>query len=430
MDSRTTTIPRHALPRRRSLSRHVGFNTIATIFGAAFLAASAPTPIYGIWQAHWHFSLAMLTVIFAVYALGVLTALLTCGRLSDEVGRRPVLLAALGCLVAVSAIFAVADSPALLLVGRVLQGLATGSLIGAASAALIDLDSSADHARAGVVSGAVNMLGLAFGAMGAAALVQYAPAPRELTFIVQGTLFAVLAIAAWFLPEPVSRGRGVAGGWHLQPPRLRVPEPVLRTFTIAAFAMAAAWTVGGLFLSLGPTLAAQELHTTNSLAGGGAEFALAFSGTISQALLRRRSDRFLTTAGALVLAAGLGVIVVSLAHSMGCLFFPGTVIGGLGWGVLYTGGLRLLATAAPAHQRGEVMSALYAVAYLSMSVPAVIAGLLVSTLGLTETFRVFGLAVIVISLLLTAGIRLEARRTWRADNAGNAAGHAPCPHGH
>ena len=52
------------------------------------------------------------------------------------------------------------------------------------------------------------------------------------------------------------------------------------------------------------------------------------------------------------------------------------------------------------------MSAFYVVAYLSLSLPAVIAGFVVTPLGLDETFEIFGSVVAVIALL----VALEA---WR-----------------
>src|SRR5918996_3457406 len=127
------------LRRRRTLSPRLAYAHVAAAIGLALFASSTPSPLYGSYRALWGFSPAVLTLVYATYAVGVLAALLLAGRISDEVGRRPVLLVSLGTLIATSVLFMLADSVAWLFVARGLQGLATGLALGAASAALLDL---------------------------------------------------------------------------------------------------------------------------------------------------------------------------------------------------------------------------------------------------------------------------------------------------
>jgi MFS family permease len=68
---------------------------LASLIVALLASSAAPTPLYAIYQARWHFTPITTTIVFGVYAMAVLVALLTAGKLSDHVGRRPVLLTAL-----------------------------------------------------------------------------------------------------------------------------------------------------------------------------------------------------------------------------------------------------------------------------------------------------------------------------------------------
>ncbi|MGW2940036.1 MFS transporter, partial [Streptomyces sp. NPDC001156] len=104
------------------ISRSVGFWLLAVALLAFFAAASAFSPLLVVYQHRWGFTPTMLTTIFAVYALGLLVALLTVGGLSDYVGRRPVLAGALIVEAASMVMFLTADGVGLLLVARILQG--------------------------------------------------------------------------------------------------------------------------------------------------------------------------------------------------------------------------------------------------------------------------------------------------------------------
>ena len=134
-----------------------------------FLAASAaPTPLYALYQARWGFSPITTTVVFGIYAVAVLAALLTVGSLSDHVGRRPVLLAALAGQAAAMVVFATASGVPELMAARVIQGLATGAAAGGVGAGLLDL-----HRTRGTLANAVAPItGTATGSLGAGLLVQ------------------------------------------------------------------------------------------------------------------------------------------------------------------------------------------------------------------------------------------------------------------
>src|SRR3954465_13267177 len=187
----TRTEPR---TRRRTLSPRVAYAHVAAVIGLALFASGTPSPLYGTYRELWGFSRVVLPLIYATYAFGVLASLLLAGRLSDEIGRRPVLLASLSTLMATSVLFALADSTAWLFVARGLQGLATGLALGAASAALLDLHPTRDPASVGLTNGVASTGGMGLGVLLASLLVQFAPAPRVLPYVTLAVLFAIALV--------------------------------------------------------------------------------------------------------------------------------------------------------------------------------------------------------------------------------------------
>ncbi len=280
---------------------------------------------------------------------------------------------------------------------RRVQGIATGIVLGTAGATLIDIDPGRDQTHAGLVNGVASAFGLAAGAPTAALLVQFGPAPRVLPFAVQAAILATLTVAILRLREPV----GATSRPRLRPARPNVPSAVRGPFAIVALAVLASWSVAALLLSLGPRLAARLVSSTSALPGGWATLAFAGSAGLAQLVFHRLRNRTATAGGSLMLASGMGLTIASLPRSPAA-FFVGLIATGAGFGVVFMGGLRALTAAAPSHLRATVMSAFYIVAYLSLSVPAVLAGLVVGRLGLIQTFRIFGL--VVIGLALAAGI--------------------------
>src|SRR3954468_22551536 len=176
---------------RRTLSPRLAYALAGAVIGLALFASIPPSPLYGIYSQLWGFSPVILTLIYGTYAFGVLATLILAGRVSDEVGRRPVLLVARGTLLVTTILYMLADSVAWLFVARGLQGLATGLALAAASAALLDLHPRRDTARGGLTNGVASSAGIGLGALVASALVQLAPAPRVLPYALLLVLFAI-----------------------------------------------------------------------------------------------------------------------------------------------------------------------------------------------------------------------------------------------
>jgi MFS family permease len=396
------------VPARRALPAQAAYVIAALAIGLGMLASVTPTPLYHVYSELWHFSPLTLTLIYATYAFGVLAALLFAGRLSDQVGRRPVLLVALGGLMASSALFVLASSTAWLFVARGLQGLATGVLLSAASAALIDLHPRRDANSVGLTNGVVSAFGLGLGVLVSSVLVQMGPAPRQLPYVLLFALFALTFAGVYWMPESV-RARSP---WRLTPQRPSIPAAVQQPFIVAALAVFASWSIGGLLFALGPQLAAHIFQTSNTIVAGVGIFVLFAAASMSQFLFSRTVPWRGISLGSVALAAGVGLIVLAAARDSSASFLAGSVLAGAGFGAAFLSGLRSLAAAIPPHQRAAVMSAFYVVAYASLSVPAVLAGLVDLRIGLQPTFVFFGTFVAFIALL----VAYEAWRTRPIEN--------------
>jgi MFS family permease len=335
----TTDLPRDAASRG-TLSPRAAYALAVALVGLALFASGVPSPLYGVYRQLWGFSPVVLTLIYATYAFGVLTTLILAGRLSDDVGRRPVLLVALGTLMVATALFILADSVVWLFVARALQGLATGAMVSAASAALLELHPRRDPVGVSLANGVASVTGTGLGVLVSAALVQLLPAPRVLPFVALIVLFAIALIGVWRMPEPVAeRGRP-----RLTPQRPHVPSAIRGPFMLAALGAVSSWSIAGLFLSLGPQLSADLFHTTNHLVTGVGIFALTGAAAVSQLVLGRTKPWAAAAGGSLALSAGMVLLVIAAKSDSSAIYLAGAVIGGAGFGVAFLGALRALTT--------------------------------------------------------------------------------------
>jgi MFS family permease len=392
-------------PRRSN--RSTGFWVLATTMVVFFAASSVPTPLYVVYQQKWHFSSVTLTLIFAAYVAALLITLLTAGGLSDYLGRRRVLAGALGVELLAMVAFVAADGVGWLLVARAVQGVATGAAAGALSAGVADLTPPDRPALAAAVNTAAPTTGIAVGALTSGALVEYAPAPRVLVFVTLVVLFSALLVALAVVPETVTRR---SGSLRSLQPRASVPVAARSTFRAMAPVLVATWAVGGLVLSLGPSLAAGVFGITNHLVGGLVVTAVAGLGATGAVLTRGWSPHSTMIHGAFVLVGGVGLVLGSLATEWTALFFAGLVVSGWGFGTSFVGSFGAVAAIATPQQRAELFASLYVVSYLAFGGSAVLAGFAVPSFGLRETATVYGAIVIALSLVAAAAGALALRQ--------------------
>ncbi|MEN5090007.1 MFS transporter [Pseudomonas protegens] len=358
----------------------------------SFLAASSvPTPLYHLYQETLHFSPAMLTLVFGVYALSLLAALLTVGSVSDYLGRRPVIFAALLLNVLAMLLFINESGVQWLIAARVMQGFATGMATSVLGAALLDTD----RQQGPLVNSVAPLLGMACGAMGASLLVEFAPLPLQLSYWLLLGVFVVQALYVWRLPESVSPQ---SGAWASLRPTLHVPPQARRALWLALPVDVAVWAVGGFYLSLAPSLVRAATGSTSNLIGGALVAVLTLSGAVMIFSLRQRPADKVLRLGAGLLAVGMMLILGAVHSASLMLFFLGTLVLGSGFGAGFLGALRSVVPLALPHERAGLMSAFYVLSYLAFCLPALLAGNLTRSFGLIATTDGYGAVLILLSL--------------------------------
>jgi MFS family permease len=380
----------------REHGRSAGLASAAFALAIAMLGTTLPTPLYELYRERFGFSELMITVIFATYAAGVIASLLLFGRLSDQVGRRRVLLAGLGLSALSAVVFLIADGLALLMVGRVLSGLSAGIFTGTATATLVDLAGPQRRGRATLVATIANMGGLGCGPLLAGVLSQWAGSPLHLTFWADLVLLVPAAIGIWAMPEPVvERSRP-----RLRPQGLTVPAEMRPTFVRAALAGFAGFAVLGLFTAVAPAFLGQELGVTSRAVVGLVVFAVFAASMAGQAVLELVPEAVAMPAGCLALIAGMGSLGLGLAFSSLALLVLGGVIAGLGHGLAFRSGLTAVNASAPAHQRAEVASSFFVVMYVAISLPVIGEGILAEAAGLRPAGVIFAAAVAAVAMVV------------------------------
>jgi MFS family permease len=393
-----------AMRSSRRLSRPVAFAAIAAIFVTFSAASAAPSPLYVVYQHLWGFSASTLTVIFAVYVAGLIGALLTLGALSDHIGRRPVLAAAIGLEIVSLALFLTAGNVWVLLAARLLQGIATGAAMTTLGAALVDLNPPHAPGRAGLINGIAPVAGLAVGALGCGALVQFAPSPTHLIWalLLVGMLLSAVVVAR--IPETSARRPGAAASLS---PRLGVPARLRADVAALVPIIVASWAIGGLYLSLGASVAAGVFGLSSHLIGGLVVTLLCGTGAISSYALRKvPTPRVLAIAGSL-LTLGAVISVLGVEFSNVAMAAAGTVISGIGFGASALASFGTLAMLAAPHERGELFAVALVIAYVAFSVPAVIAGFAANEVSLHTTALVYGTVVAVLGAAALLAQRLR-----------------------
>ena len=366
---------------------------LASLIVALLASSAAPTPLYAIYQARWHFTPITTTVVFGVYAIAVLAALLVLGNLSDHVGRRPVLLTAIAVQAASLLIFATASGVPALLTARVVQGLSTGAALGAIGAAMLDIDRDLGTFVNAVAPG----MGTASGVILSALAIRFLPDPTHLIYLALIGVLALQAAGLAAMRETVGRAPGALASLR---PEITLPRTLWGPVLTAAPVLFAVWALAGLYAALGPALVHALTGSGDVVLGGLSLFVLAASAVVAIIVLRRAPARVVMATGSLTLAAGVAVTVAAVTEGWTAVFFAGSAIAGVGFGSGFQGGIRTVVPLAAAHQRAGVVSLLYVVSYLGLGVPAVLAGFgVVHGGGLIATTRYYGATVIALAVL-------------------------------
>ncbi|MFQ1003377.1 MFS transporter [Modestobacter sp. SSW1-42] len=400
---------------RRQLGRPAAFWAVAVLLVLVLAASGVPSPLYRVYAEQFGFGSGLLTVVFAVYALALLVSLLVVGGLSDHVGRRPVLAAALVLEAVSMVLFLAADGVGWLLAARVVQGFATGAMTGAFGAALLDLQ-RAEKPLGPLVNSAAPGFGLSLGAVGAGMAVEWLPAPTDWVF---GTLTALCLAAAGgvlvLLPETSPRTPGALASLR---PSVHVPPAQRRAFVVVLPCLVATWALGGLYASLGPSLVSTVYGVQDHLVGSLVVLALNGTGLVGSLGMRGVAPARAMVVGALVFAGGVAGTVTALAVGSLALFFVAAVVSGLGFGSAFLGAMATVTRGVEPGARAGLLAAVFTASYLGFSLPAIAAGIAATHLGLERTAQLYGAGVIALALVAVAGLAVQRRRPAAVPAAG------------
>lgn len=385
------------------------FWSIAVLLVLVLAASGVPSPLYRVYQEEFGFGSGVLTLVFGIYSFALLGALLVVGALSDHVGRRPVLIVGLLVQAAAMVLFLLADGVGWLLAARVVQGLSVGALTGALGAALLDFQRS-DRPIGALVNSASPGVGLALGASGAGLLVQAVAEPTPWVFGTLTGFFLLAAAGVRLLPESSPRIPGALASLR---PRVHVPVTQRRAFVVVLPCLIATWALGGLYLSLGPSLAASVFGIDNHLVGALLILALNGTAAVGSVTMQRVDPERAMVVGALVFATGVAGTVGALLSGSTALFFAAAVVSGFGFGSAFLGAMATATRGVAPGERAGLLSSVFVVGYLSFSVPAIGAGLAAARFGLARTAEIYGAVLVVLALTAVAGLRLRRRTADR-----------------
>jgi MFS family permease len=344
-----------------------GFLLAVFAFFVGMAGTTLPTPLYPLFEQRYGFGSLLVTVIFAIYAFGVIAGLILFGNVSDRLGRKPVLLLGLVLSAASALLFLLAGSLVPIYAGRVVSGVSAGIFTGTATAYVIDLAPSGRRRLASFVAVIANLGGLGTGTLLSGLLARWARDPLRTPFAVDLGLVVLAAAGMLLAPETVSNTE-----WDLRPQRLGVPSEVVGVFARAALAGFAAFAVSGVFGSVAPEFLGLGLHRHSPALAGLLVFVLFVMSVAGQAIVVRVPNAL--AAGCGLLAAGVALLAVSLAADSLTALFASAVVCGLGQGVVVSAGLASIAERAPAERRGETASSFFVVLYFGLSLPVIAAG--------------------------------------------------------
>ncbi|GAA4703035.1 MFS transporter [Nocardioides conyzicola] len=387
--------------------RHgAGFRVVAAAFATVMAFATVPTPLYAIYQQVDGFSPAAITAVFAAFAVGVMTSLYLAGHLSDTLGRRPMILFSVLVEVVSAIVFLQSTSLVVLLLARLLCGLGVGTLTATATAHLSELRLAArpeeGPGSAATVAGVVNIGGLATGALVGGLLAETTARPLHTPYLVFLVLLVAAALAVALTPETVVRAEERPA---YRPQRVAVPAASRSTFAAAGAAAFAAFSVFGLFTSLAPTFLVTVFHQRDHLVAGAVVFGVFGAATLSQVVAARWPLARQLAVGGAATAIGLAAVVVGALTPSAPVFVVGGVIAGSGVGLVFKASVALAGSLAPAESRGEVLAAVFLVAYAGITLPVLAVGVALLAVPAEPVLVVFAVLVAGAVLVTTARLR-------------------------
>ncbi|MER8876355.1 MFS transporter [Mesorhizobium sp. M0684] len=385
------------MTRDHELGGRAAAAAVAAMIAALFAGSTALTPLYIIYQQLFGFSQITLTLVYAVYVIGNLAALLMLGRVSDVIGRRPMALAGMAVAVVSAVVFLFAENVAWLDIARILSGLGIGVGAGTGTAWLAELLPTDDKSQAATIATSTNFLGLGLGALGAGLLAEYAPWPLRLTFVVYLAMLATVTLLVWRTRETVSRPGKLAD--VSMRPRLSVPDAIRANFVAPAVTGFGAMALVGFYAALAPSILAQQLQVTNHAEAGALFFELAIVTAATIVATARLSSRAAMFAALALMIPTVALIVAAQVFASMTIMIAGTALCGVAAALGYRGGLQVVNEIAPADRRAEVVSAFFICCFCGNALPVIGIGVLSTVAGATAASLAFAGMIVVFSLV-------------------------------
>jgi len=387
--------------------RRRGIFAATSLIAIGFAGSTMITPLYALYQARFGFSAVALTIVYAAYVIGNLSALLFLGRLSDRIGRRPIAFAAIGLCVIAALIFLAAQSPAWLFAGRVVSGLSVGLASGTGAAWLVDLQPD-DRPRASLLATQANMAGIGLGPLLAGLLASYAPLPLVLPFV----LFGIAVVLAGLL---VSRARETVDAKPIEPglfrPQFALPEGSRAAFIAPAVTSFAIFAFVGFYAALLPSILHQAMHLSSPAIGGTILAELFAVAAAAMLATRRLQSRVAMLSSLVVIAPALGLLVLAQAHQSLALLIAATTCGGVALALGYRSSLEIVNKIAPADRRAGLVSVYLVICFIGNALPVIGVAMVSAAAGpvaASETFAGVMLALAAIAFI--TGLRFAPRQ--------------------
>ncbi|GEP81277.1 MFS transporter [Staphylococcus kloosii] len=379
----------------------LGFVGAVYAFMIVMMGTTLPTPLYPLYSNVFQLSPLMITVIYAVYAVGVIGGLLVFGQLSDRIGRRYVLIPGIILSIISAIVFLFASNVGLLLLGRVVSGLSAGLFTSTATTTIVNLAPDDKKNQASTIASSVNMLGLGFGPLLCGVLAQYLPYALHLVFIVDIVLLIPAFIGIWLMPEPIKDKQS----FRIKVQKLSVPSNIRGTFIYAVIPVFVGFSMLGLFTAISPNFLGEILNIQNKAIIGLTVFLVFCASTVGQLLFKQKSDYSVLMLGSATLIVGVILVGISLLLSSYVLLLIGAIVSGLGQAFSFRAGLSTVNSVSPQDKQAEITSTFFTIAYIAISIPVVGVGLLqlglaIQGAGLTFSIIVVLLAIISLVLLL------------------------------
>src|SRR6202140_770433 len=387
-----------------TIGRRASFWVAAAVVAHTLWTSAAPSMTYPLYASEWDLTHTATAAIFAVFPIVVVAVLILTGDISDYMGRRSTILIGLGSSLLGTALFAIAPGVLWVFAGRAFIGLGVGLCAGPAAAALLEFSAVGEETRASSINTLAQAVGIVLATIVGGALIQYAPYPTHLNFWGLLVVLAILFAFAWFLPRTVSNK--APGRW--QPKLPNIPREIRKIFAASAIAAGTGYVIGGLMMSLGAQIAHDLVGSDNVLVNGVAIALFALAAGVVTIPGRRLTSRAAITVGGISSIVGTALLALSTARHALPIFVAAATAGGMGFSLMYLGGLGLINANAPADRRGGVLSALYSVAFAMQAIIVLLLGATATAWGLGLAVDLGAVAIAALSIC-TIGLALSIK---------------------